>query len=192
MAQRRVKYSEAVELICSEYQIGRGEADALFWRAVASRENGPAWTEAAIINQERRAPRAAGASFDLRRMLDRQAAHERAKARLRLLIEHESVAFKDAVIAGEIVFSEAALLSWLSRNRRRAAVVSKKKAERRRKKVQTSSTGQRKRLTLCTRAAFRCRQICPINYCAAKSLTGLEKIVKNTNCHIFKSATAQS
>lgn len=129
MAQRRVKYSEAVELICSEYQIGRGEADALFWRAVASRENGPAWTEAAIINQERRAPRAAGASFDLRRMLDRQAAHERAKARLRLLIEHESVAFKDAVIAGEIVFPEAALLSWLSRNRRRAAVVSKKKAE---------------------------------------------------------------
>jgi hypothetical protein len=133
MAQRRVRYNEAVELICGQCQIGQGEADALFWRAVTSRENGPAWTEAGVINQERRASRAGGASFDVRRMLDRQAAHERAKARLRLLTEPESVEFKDAVIAGEIVFSEAALLSWLSRNRP-LGVVSENKAPAPRRK----------------------------------------------------------
>jgi hypothetical protein len=128
MAQGRVKYTEAVGLICSQYQIGRGEADAFFWRAVFSRENGPAWTEAAIINQERRAHRAAGNSFDVRRMLDREMSHERAKARLRLLLVPESAAFKDAVIAGEIVFSEAALLSWLSRNQPLPSAASENKA----------------------------------------------------------------
>jgi hypothetical protein len=134
MAQRRVKYGEAVKLICSQCQIGKGEADEVFWRAVASREIGAAWTEAGIINQERRATRMTGSSFDVQRMLDREAAHDRAKSRLRLLTEVESFVFKDAVIGSEIVFSEAALLSWLSRNRPRTAVVRENKAETPRRK----------------------------------------------------------
>lgn len=114
--QRQLKFNEAVKLLCDQ-QIGAGEAEALVWRAIESREIRRAWTKEAIVDQEMRAPRAVAAGFAVRFAVQKAAAHERAKSRLRLLTEVESVAFKDEIIAGNITLSEADLLNWLTRNR---------------------------------------------------------------------------
>jgi hypothetical protein len=117
MVERRLKFNEAVELYRDRFQIGGGEAEGAVWQAIASREVHCAWTETAIINQERQAPRAVGNNFDIRHAADRAAAHERVKARWRLLMEVTSPAFKDEVMAGNIVLTETDLLSWYSRER---------------------------------------------------------------------------
>lgn len=67
----QLKFNEAAELICGQYQIGAGEAHALVWRAIASREVQCAWTEGAIIDQERQAVAAISNNFDVRNFSQR-------------------------------------------------------------------------------------------------------------------------
>jgi hypothetical protein len=113
---RRLKFHEAVELICG-YRIGAGEAEALVRRGIASGEIRCAWTQGAVAEAERRAPRLViGSSTWATRAASQQAAYDRALARLRLLSEVESDEFKDQLVAGNIVISETDLVSWYDRN----------------------------------------------------------------------------
>jgi hypothetical protein len=115
---QRLKLNEAINLFRDRFGIAAGEAQGAVWQAIASREICCAWTEAAIVNKERQAPRAVGRSFDARHSAGQHAAYARAVSRLRLLTEIESSAFKDEVIVGNIVFDEADLLSWYEREGR--------------------------------------------------------------------------
>jgi hypothetical protein len=117
MGARLLRYGEAVELLRTQFAITSGEAQGAVWQAIASREICCAWTEAAIKNQERLAPRSTRGGFNVRHSADYRAAHERSQARLRLLTEFESAAFKDELIAGNIVLTESDLLSWYTRER---------------------------------------------------------------------------
>lgn len=117
MAERRLKFNEAVRLLCNRYRIGDGEAHALVRDGVRSREIRCAWTSNAIVHQEHKAPRSSANNWNARFAADMAAAHDRAAARLRLLTEVESGAFTDQIIAGNIVLTESDLLSWYSRNR---------------------------------------------------------------------------
>jgi hypothetical protein len=120
---RKLNFHEAVELYRGRFQIGLGLAEAAVWQAIASREVHCAWTEKAIVNQSRQASAPAGNSTHLAAL--RTAAHNRAKWRLRLLTEVESTAFKDEIIAGNIVLAETDLLSWYSRERSPATAPAK-------------------------------------------------------------------
>jgi hypothetical protein len=128
MEERRLKFNEAVQLYRDRFQLGGGEAHALAWRAIESREVECAWTEAAIVAIDTRAHRELCQSMqreaaarglkvnnDLLRQRARQGAYEQTRQRLLLLTEVTSAAFKDEVIAGNIVLSETDLLSWCER-----------------------------------------------------------------------------
>lgn len=127
-----LKFSEAIKLICSRNKIGAGQAQAIVWRAVASREVTCSFTPQAVAGAEKRASqelrqsaersanargfKLSGSELDVLRSRSGQAAFDRAKRRLLQQTEVDLAELKEGLVGGNVTMSAEDLLIWLDRH----------------------------------------------------------------------------